>query len=302
MPDFDTRKPQEQNAPNEPRTGLVVNKLRTTLLASRLRTLLIGGGIRLFVVAVPVGLLIYSLSNHADPRFDSLSNHADPWSACAADRGSQQPFVLSYAADIWTMDIDGSNRQQLTATGEVNGSTVVEAQPAWSPNHKWIAFYRSHYVTTSGSAEPEGQSGIYVMNADGSCQTKLVGGDASDPTWSPDGTKIAFSKPRPGYLSSIYVMNADGSGDPKRATTKYLARDANPAWSPDGKKIAFERTNHIYVTRACCELGPTQQLTSGHGKDSYPSWSPDGTDLAFTHSDLDVDGLTVLNTDIYKID
>src|SRR5215213_10289256 len=97
------------------------------------------------------------------------TNHNDPWSACAADRTSQQPFVLSDADDIWTMDIDGSDRQQLTATGEVEGSTVVEAQPAWSPNHEWIAFHRSHYVTTSGSAEPEGQSGIYVMNADGSC-------------------------------------------------------------------------------------------------------------------------------------
>jgi hypothetical protein len=62
MPDFDTRRPQEQNVPNEPRIGLVANKLRTAFMATRLRALLIGGGILLFVVALPVGLLIYSPS------------------------------------------------------------------------------------------------------------------------------------------------------------------------------------------------------------------------------------------------
>jgi Tol biopolymer transport system component len=49
-------------------------------------------------------------------------------------------------------------------------------------------------------------------------------------------------------------------------------------------------------------LGPTQQLTTGHGQDSAPSWSPDGTELAFTHFDFDVDGETILNTDVYKIE
>ena len=62
MPDFDTRRPQEQNVPNEPGIGMVANKLRSALMASRLRALLMGGGILLFVVALPVGVLIYSPS------------------------------------------------------------------------------------------------------------------------------------------------------------------------------------------------------------------------------------------------
>src|SRR5215208_3383235 len=55
---------------------------------------------------------------------------------CAADRRSQQPFVLSYNNDIWTMSINGSDLAPVTATGEHEGYEIVESEPAWSPDHK----------------------------------------------------------------------------------------------------------------------------------------------------------------------
>jgi hypothetical protein len=66
MPDFDTRTRQEQNQPNRPRSLSIASRVRNLLIAMRLRTLLFGGGILLFVVvAVPVGVLIYSSSGLA---------------------------------------------------------------------------------------------------------------------------------------------------------------------------------------------------------------------------------------------
>jgi dipeptidyl aminopeptidase/acylaminoacyl peptidase len=96
-------------------------------------------------------------------------------------------------------------------------------------------------------------SEIWIMNADGSGETRLTSvahdplfihpGDI-EPTWSPDGTKIAFSSHRDYNFSyttrtesEIYVMNADGS-DVNKLTNEFES-DGYPSWSPDGTKIAF---------------------------------------------------------------
>jgi Tol biopolymer transport system component len=84
---------------------------------------------------------------------------------------------------------------------------------------------------------------IYVMNADGTSQTRLTTNTAYDtnPSWSPDGTKVAFVR-TPAYYGNadIYLMNADGSGQSQITTS--AADDTAPSWSPDSSQIAFVRT------------------------------------------------------------
>jgi len=75
----------------------------------------------------------------------------------------------------------------------------------------------------------DGNSEIYVVNADGSNQTNLSNNSAHDryPTWSPDGNKIAFESDRTGEVR-IFVMDSDGSNQ----TDISRCRGEMPAWKP----------------------------------------------------------------------
>jgi|GEM_PF-2486401 len=136
---------------------------------------------------------------------------------------------------------------------------------------------------------------IYVMNSDGTGQTRLTtdGSNNENPRWSPDGTKIVFQSDRDNAgsgLYDIYMMNSNGTGQTRLTTDPN--DDCAPSWSADGAKIVFQSlrngANYQIYTMNANGSGQTNISNTG-GNETQPSWSPDGVKIAFA-SDRDHPG------------
>ncbi len=121
---------------------------------------------------------------------------------------------------------------------------------------------------------------VYIMNGDGSNQTKLTNNDgAYSPAISPDGRKIVFSSWRDGNIE-VYIMNTDGSNQTR--LTNSGASDQYPSISPDGNKIAWSVNGVGMYVMNVDGSNKTQLTFPPTGSwDEYPAFSPDGSKIVF---------------------
>jgi len=173
--------------------------------------------------------------------------------------------VNNSSANIYTMEPDGSDLTQLT-------HSAWNDQADWSPDGTKIVY-------TQENAYNGDQSEIMVMNADGSDQTALtqLADQDSVPSWSPNGTEIAFRRDQSG-TKQIWLMNADGSD--QRDITPAGFDGISPVWSPDGQWICYVAGGAGNGLWAMHPDGSGNHQIYGSGAE--PTWSPDGTQIAFT--------------------
>lgn len=201
-------------------------------------------------------------------------------------------------AEIYIMDIDGKNLQNLT------NHPAVDFSPTFSPNGRWMAYVSNqsiylmnsrtkerHWLTDGNAPDwsPDGESivfvsrragksNIYKTNINGEEVQQLTNEASSgSPSWSPDSQWIAFSSKQDGEIfSSIYVMTADGRKQ------RRLARGRNPVWSPDGKQIAYILDiagSGVYVMNT--EGQNSRRVTPENIWVEHPAWSPDSQWIAY---------------------
>jgi Tol biopolymer transport system component len=166
-----------------------------------------------------------------------------------------------------------------------NGEASYDKTPIWSPDGKKVAFVSDY--TKAG----HGNWNVFVMDTTAADQAVNLATqitdyappekvEISDLAWSPDGSRIAFTRGNNSGGDQVIVDNADGTsvfplpiGGP--------GNNRFPSWSPDSSKIAYATTKNapeqIYVVSSQGGIGPP--LANGVGHE--PRWSPDGSKIAF---------------------
>jgi dipeptidyl aminopeptidase/acylaminoacyl peptidase len=207
-----------------------------------------------------------AVDGSSPPRRLTSGDHRDSsprWSpdgtrlAFVSNRGTEKPL-----GQLYVLPLEGGEAVKLTDLKD------DPADLAWSPDGVRIAFAarvrdeayeeederkraprrftRLHYKLDNVGWTGDRRQHLFVVPADGSAEPEqLTSGDFehSAPTWSPDGTHLAFVSARDEdwdvqLATDLYVMGLRGNEEPRKLTASTGGVDG-PVWSPDGTQIAF---------------------------------------------------------------
>jgi len=205
----------------------------------------------------------------------------------AAGTYASQPHVSAdgrWVAFVSLRPEDGASAVWIARTDGTQGHLVFTTDetllwPAPSPDGSQIAFQVFDDVT--------GSSRIWIVNANGSGARAITLDAQPDPfvrtapSWSPDGTTIAFAMGAPG---SLRIATIPAAGGAVTTVTQPVAGNATePSWSPSGNFLVFARTTSPALSDLVIVNRATGGLTALYtGNAHSPAWSPSGQIILFS--------------------
>lgn len=174
--------------------------------------------------------------------------------------------------DIYVKTIGNGKPLRLTT------DPAQDALPAWSPDGRYIAFWRIS----------EFKGAIYVVPAVGGAERKLLTPNVviAELDWSPDGKYLAYVDYGPNRTETIFLLAVDNLDDKRPLTAPdERTEDYFPRFSPDGKTVAFLRhdggsAEDIFLVRVAG--GEPKRLTFDDAHIVGLDWTPDGAYIVFS--------------------
>jgi Tol biopolymer transport system component len=187
--------------------------------------------------------------------------------------GNQFVFK-SGQARVSFIDAEGIGRGSLGwPAGDGEHSSTTVGGLAWSPDSRALAG-----VLTTGYKYGGTASQLWVKENPGTSRTVYTGRLIGQPSWSPDGSRIAFSD---WSTTKAYVIDVDG-----RNVREVLDSGDQPVWSPDGQRLAYvmldAERQRVGLAVARADGSGQQRLVEGSVQ--APTWSPDGNTILFTRN------------------
>jgi tricorn protease len=205
------------------------------------------------------------------PRFERVG----PRISAAAISPTGARAVFEARGEILSVPADKGDARNLTGT-----TGVMERDPAWSPDGKWIAYF----------SDESGEYALHLRNQTGIGEVKKINlGDPPSffysPTWSPDSKKIAYTDKR----LNLWYVDIEKGAPVKVDTNTYDNpwRVMDPAWSPDNKWITYTKQ---LKNRMCAvfvyslETGKSTQISDGLSDTRFANFDKNGKYLYFTAS------------------
>jgi Tol biopolymer transport system component len=187
-------------------------------------------------------------------------------------------------AALWITTVDGTDARKVS--GDIVGPNGDAAPAAdWSPAGDRLTF--------------AAQGRIYVVSNDGTeLRPVSTASVAEGPSWSPDGTRIAFKAMADGR-PAVFVVGSDGQGEQRVSRREGGELSHNwPSWSPDGAALIYhtltDGNGDIAVSRLDGTAWAERIVVGGPTNDSWPEWSNDGTHLSFVRSEMTDHGYLVV--------